>query len=57
MATKSEKELVERDLKRDIWQETLDAVRDIKADKVGAVRQVPVSIAAEARHKLRLTCR
>ena len=55
MTTKSEKELMVRDLERDVWQEALDAVRDIKAGKVGAVRQVPISIAAEARHKAGLS--
>ena len=33
----NEKELIERDLKRDVWQETLDAVKGIKAGKVGVV--------------------
>jgi hypothetical protein len=30
------KELLERDASRDIWQETLDAIRDLNAGKVGA---------------------
>ena len=29
---KTEKELIARDLKRDVWQETLDAIRSIKAN-------------------------
>ena len=31
----SEKELTERDVKRDIWQEALDGIRDIKAGRAG----------------------
>lgn len=30
-------DLVKRDMERNIWQETLDAVRDIKKGKIGAV--------------------
>lgn len=55
MATKSEKELIARDLKRDVWQETLDAVRSIKAGNVGAIRHVPLPLASEARHKVGLS--
>ena len=47
----SEKELVERDLKRDVWQETLDAVKDLKAGKVGAVHTVELPPVLEARRK------
>jgi putative transcriptional regulator len=31
----SERELNERDAKRDVWQEALDGIRDIKAGRVG----------------------
>ena len=31
----TEKDLIERDAKRDIWQEALDGIRDIKAGRVG----------------------
>ncbi|MES2685021.1 MAG: helix-turn-helix domain-containing protein [Pseudomonadota bacterium] len=55
MAIKSEKALIARDLKRDVWQETLDAVRSIKAGHVGAVRHVPLSLASEARQKAGLS--
>ncbi|AOU98244.1 transcriptional regulator [Acidihalobacter yilgarnensis] len=48
---KSEKELIERDLKRDVWQETLDAVKSIKAGEVGTVRTVELSPVVEARRK------
>lgn len=49
------RELIARDLERAVWQETLDAVRSIKAGKVGAVRQVSVPLASEARHKAGLS--
>ena len=42
MKRMSKPELVRRDLTRDIWQETLDAVRDIKAGRLGEVYLVPV---------------
>ena len=42
MKRMSKPELVRRDLNRDIWQETLDAVRDIKAGRVGEVYAMPV---------------
>lgn len=51
MTTMNETELIQRDIKRDIWQETLDAVRDTKAGKAGAVRTVQLSPAIEARQK------
>jgi putative transcriptional regulator len=52
---KREKELVERDLKRDVWQEALDAVKDIKAGKLGAVRVVELPPVVEARRKVGLS--
>jgi putative transcriptional regulator len=55
MAIKSEKELIARDIKRDVWQETLDAVRSIKAGNIGAVRHVPLPLASEARQKAGLS--
>ena len=51
----NEKELIECDLKRDIWQETLDAVRSIKAGKVGHVEKVKVSPVVEARQQTGLS--
>ena len=48
---RSEKELIERDLNRDVWQETLDAIKSIKAGKVGAVRTVELPPVVEARRK------
>ena len=49
---KREKQLVERDLTRDVWQEALDAVKDIKAGKLGAVRVVELPPVVEARRKV-----
>ncbi len=48
----SEKELLERDAKRNIAEELLQAVRDIKAGRVGRVSTVEVSPLASARLKL-----
>ncbi|MDO3379742.1 hypothetical protein [Geoalkalibacter halelectricus] len=53
--TLSDKELLERDAKRNIGEELLEAVRDIKAGKIGRVRTAAVSQVAEARHSLDLT--
>jgi len=47
----NEKELIERDSERDIWQETLNAVRDIKAGNVGHVETVELPPVVEARRK------
>ena len=55
MAIKSEKELIARVLKRDVWQEALDAVLSIKAGDIGAVRHVSVPLASEARQKAGLS--
>ena len=52
---KSEKELVERDLKRDVWQETLDAVKNIKTGKLGTVRVIALPPVIEARRKVGLS--
>ena len=50
MSKRSEKELLERDAKRDIWGEALQGVRDIKAGRYGkryAVAPCPVAAARE----------
>jgi len=47
----NEKEFTERDSERDIWQETLNAVRDIKAGSVGHVETVELLPIVEARQK------
>jgi len=48
----NKKEREARDAGRNIGSELLEAVRSVKAGKVGAVNMVPVSIAAEARQRL-----
>jgi putative transcriptional regulator len=52
---KSEKDLIKRDLKRDVWQETLEALQDIKAENIGDVYHMSISSIAEARHKIGLS--
>lgn len=51
----NEKELTERDSNRDVWQETLDAVRSIKAGKVGHIETVELLPVVEARQKVGLS--
>lgn len=53
--TLSDKELLKRDAKRNIGEELLEAVRDIKAGKVGRVSTATVSPVAEARRNLEMT--
>lgn len=48
----NKKEREARDAGRNIGAELLEAVRSVKAGKVGAVNMVPVSIASEARQRL-----
>ena len=50
-----EKELLKRDAGRNIGDELLQAVRDIKAGKVGRTVTVEVSPIAEARHRIGLS--
>lgn len=49
----NENDLVERDLKRDVWQEALDAVRSIKAGNIGAIHTIDLEVSpvTEARRK------
>ena len=49
---KTEKQLMERDAKRDIGAELLQSMRDVKAGKIGNVTVVKVTAAAEARQRL-----
>lgn len=51
----NEKELKKRDSKRDVWQETLDSVRSIKAGKVGYVEAVKIPAVVEARQRVGLS--
>jgi len=53
--SKSEKELLERDAHRNIGEELLQAVRDIKAGRVGRVSTLEVSPIAAARLKIGLS--
>jgi putative transcriptional regulator len=45
----TEKELIERDAKRNIGEELLQSIRDVKAGKHGAVNKLEITEAAEAR--------
>ena len=47
----TEKELMLRDANRNIGEELLEAIRDVKAGRHGATHQVEVTEAAEARSK------
>ena len=51
----TEKELMERDSKRDIGAEILQSVREMKAGKCGRVHRIETSSVAEARHKVGLS--
>ncbi|MFK3799272.1 helix-turn-helix domain-containing protein [Pseudomonas sp. NPDC088444] len=51
----TEKELMERDAKRNIGDELLEAIRDVKAGRHGAVHSIPMTEAAEARSKTGLS--
>lgn len=51
----NEKELKERDSKRDVWQETLDSVRSVKAGTVGHVETVEIPAVVEARQRVGLS--
>ncbi len=51
----NEEDLMKRDSHRDVWQETLDAVRDIKAGNVGGIETVELPPVLEARQKVGLS--
>jgi putative transcriptional regulator len=51
----TEKEILERDAKRDIGEELLQSVREMKAVKRGDVHQITVSPVTEARQKVGLS--
>ena len=51
----NEKELLERDAKRNIGEELLQAVRDLKAGRVGRVKTVEVSPLAASRLRIGLS--
>lgn len=51
----TEKELIERDAKRNIGEELLASIREVKAGRHGDLHQVKVTEAAEARNKTGLS--
>jgi putative transcriptional regulator len=55
MAKMTEAQLAERDSKRNLGEELLQAVRDIKAGRTGRIFHVEVTQATEARLKLKLS--
>lgn len=55
MAKMTEAQLIERDRKRNIGEEVLQAIREIKAGKTGRVFHVEITQATEARIKLGLS--
>jgi putative transcriptional regulator len=52
---RTEKELIERDAKRNIGEELLQSIREVKAGKHGAVHKLEVTEAAQARSKTGLS--
>ena len=55
MAKMTEAELIKRDRGRNIGEEVLQAIRDIKAGRIGRIFRVEVTQATEARQKLGLS--
>lgn len=55
MARMTEAELIKRDRKRNIGEEVLQAIRDIKAGRTGRVFRIEGTQATEARLKLGLS--
>lgn len=53
--SQDEKQLLERDAKRNIGEELLQAVRDLKVGKVGRVTNVAVSPLAASRQRIGLS--
>lgn len=51
----NEKELIERDANRDVWQEALDAVRQIKTEKIGDKYEIETPPIVEARQRAGLS--
>ena len=51
----TEKELMLRDASRNIGEELLKSIRDVKAGRYGKVREVEVTEAAEARNRTGLS--
>lgn len=55
MAKMIERDLLKRDAKRDIGEELLRAVREMKAHKAAQVRRISVSAIVEARSRVGLS--
>ena len=53
--TLNDKELLKRDAERNIGDELLQAIRDIKSGKVGRTSTLEISPIVKARHKLDLS--
>ncbi|MDZ3990775.1 helix-turn-helix domain-containing protein [Pseudomonas sp. Teo4] len=51
----TDEELMQRDAARNIGEELLESIRDVKAGRYGAVRQVEATEAAEARNRTGLS--
>ncbi len=51
----TEKELLERDAKRNLGDELLQSVKEMRAEKVGYAHKVAISEIIEARNKVGLT--
>ncbi len=51
----TEKELMERDAKRNLGEELLQSIRDVKAGRHGAVHSMAMTEAADARSKTGLS--
>lgn len=53
--TKSDKELEQRDAKRDLGSELVESVRQMKTDQKAQVHNIEVSDIVEARHRVGLS--
>jgi len=53
--TLNEKELLERDANRNVGEELLQAIRDIKSGNLGQISRFEISPIARARHQLDLS--
>lgn len=51
----TEKQLIERDAKRNIGEELLQSITEVKAGRHGAVHTIELTEAAQARHKTGLS--
>jgi putative transcriptional regulator len=49
----NEEDLMERDAKRNIGEELLQSIRDVKGGRLGATHEIELTEAAQARSKAR----